>query len=964
MAFRFGTFCNLLSSLEDIVCHEPPYIPAERRQKLEVETRGWFRAHARAIAGLDQLSTVALISSLLPERRTDRVYGLQNATLSRLLSRTLGLPATKTRDLGAWKIPGNGDLGDCVQRALSDGGPPAMPAVTIEEVDTGLNDLARECRFSSTAIKDGLQSSSIQQRQATLANIFRRLHPKEAKWLVHLILKDFAPVCLDERLVLIQTHFLLPDILRFQQDFAAAVNLLKGPLKAYPSRPDVQSEPLLRKLVSTALRPVVGIKVSRPSYLKARSIDQCLKIMQDQSWLIERKYDGEYCEMHIDLSRGDDWLTIYSKSGKDSTADRAPLKTILRKCLGIGNPWCKVKEKCILLGELVVWSDFEQCILPFHKIRKHVTRSGSSLGTTMDSPPRAHEHVMIIFFDLLLLDATVHLNKGVEVRKAALNGLYRKRQGRAITAESRVLDFSNPESKRKLIAHFAASIAARHEGLVLKPCGQPYFSLSHTSEYAGPMKLKKDYIRGLGDEADFAIIGASYRAQDALRSSLQKPLFTHFHLGCLLNKDRVLRFDARPLYKVVGTVGSDQCIPPPILARANALAKFLYEPYVQGETPSTFDIESGASQRFHMDATLRTPLVFEVLGSSFDKLSDSNFWMLRHARVLKLHEDRSWRDCISFQELQAQAKAAVEMPVEAESQETLTWLHRVEQSCKRKRARLASTSPRSCATGCTSGRTSVTVTPDGKRALKSLSPNVRQSPQSTTSNTNSPASSKSVGRRAQGRTGLPVGNVTHALPTPPMSSPPPLLRAESSLRKRLLESAISDTRDKRARSSSPKAEYCRHESPVSLQIISPRTSNQPGQLMDCVAYMHMCTPRLADVLAEKACAVIHDLGYWNRSNDEYLDMSDTVGESQSFPGLTKIAIVPDDAPMSVLRDLLGRVNALDNGRGLRDKVWIVPETKLRDWRQRSEGSEAQVSKFAFGLLVWNEAMGRNELRLH
>lgn len=38
---------------------------------------------------------------------------------------------------------------------------------------------------------------------------------------------------------------------------------------------------------------------------------------------MERKYDGEYCQIHIDMSKKNDgWLKIFSKSGRDSTGDR------------------------------------------------------------------------------------------------------------------------------------------------------------------------------------------------------------------------------------------------------------------------------------------------------------------------------------------------------------------------------------------------------------------------------------------------------------------------------------------------------------------------------------------------------------------------------------------------------------------------------------------------------------------
>jgi hypothetical protein len=43
----------------------------------------------------------------------------------------------------------------------------------------------------------------------------------------------------------------------------------------------------------------------------------------------------------------------------------------------------------------------------------------------------------------------------------------------------------------------------RWERLVLKGCDDPYFSLNSAKAF---IKLKKDYIAGLGDTADFAIV--------------------------------------------------------------------------------------------------------------------------------------------------------------------------------------------------------------------------------------------------------------------------------------------------------------------------------------------------------------------------------------------------------------------------------------------------------------------------
>ncbi|KAF2153438.1 hypothetical protein K461DRAFT_278248 [Myriangium duriaei CBS 260.36] len=704
MAFKFSVLCDLLQSLEDIHRHDPPLLLADRKTRQWRETDGWFKSHRRAIDGLDVVGAAALLSCLLPERRTDRVYGLQSNSLASNLARQLGFSASKTKDLNVFKRQGHGDLGDCLERVLTGGGPPALPVVTLGEIDRVLLDLASRNDFSSPAVKQ--RKTSTVDPLFLLANIVRRLHPVEAKWLVRIVLKDLSVTQLDERLILKSIHFLLPDILRFQQDFDAAVHTLKDRFATHQSCPDNQSATQIRKLVSASHRPIVGVKVSRSTFCKARSIDHCMKTVDKQHWMVERKYDGEFCEMHIDLSKGDDWLKIFSKSGKDSTQDRRALKTILKGTLAIGKKACKIKSECILLGEMVVYNEAEKQIMPFHTIRKYVQRSGTYIGVSRDSPRKTSEHLMIIFFDLLLLDDNVTMQKPAEERKALLNRLCITKTGQAIIVESKVLNFADQDSKRKLIEHFAAAVTDRHEGLVLKPCGRPYLSTDPGERDTSTMiKLKKDYMDGLGDEADMAVIGASYNAQLASTKGLDCNSYTHFHVACLLNPEDVDRYQARARYKVVGTISCDGCIPPDVLPQANHLARLHKEAYHPGAAPSSFDVQTGTAR---IDVIFPEPFVFEVLGSSFEKPSDCNHWMLRHPRVKKLHSDRSWKDCISFTDLQKLARQALSAPPDSESQENLRWIERIEKSCRRKIARAsAQTTP-------TSRTTTPSVSPRGR----------------------------------------------------------------------------------------------------------------------------------------------------------------------------------------------------------------------------------------------------------
>lgn len=147
--------------------------------------------------------------------------------------------------------------------------------------------------------------------------------------------------------------------------------------------------------------------ISQLQHEKARGIRHCCQLAGPKWMSAERKYDGEYCQVHIDLGENKSCIKIFSKSGKDSTNDRIGLHGVLRESLKLGTTHCPIEKQCILEGELLVWNDRVQRIEPFHKIRKHVQRSGRSLGTAQDSPVDPREHLMIMFYDVLLLDDIV-----------------------------------------------------------------------------------------------------------------------------------------------------------------------------------------------------------------------------------------------------------------------------------------------------------------------------------------------------------------------------------------------------------------------------------------------------------------------------------------------------------------------------------------------------------------------------
>jgi DNA ligase-4 len=926
MPFPYAEICTLFQRIEAIELREPPLLPDERTQKTRAIVDSWFKSHRSAISALTVEGATALLSTLLPEKRTDRVYGIQAPGLCRILARCLKLQAHRAKDLRAYTQPGRGDLAACLERVLNTGGPPAMPIVTLEEVDDLLATLARYSIFSDPSILQ-VPSGSSEARDTLLANILKRTKPEEAKWLLRLVLKDLSPLKVDEAHILKSFHFLLPDLLRFQATFSSAVGLLKGPLKEYPDRPDYRSERLLRNQAASSIKPCVGNKVGRPQFTKARSIDHCLKMLAGQQWVLERKYDGEYCEIHIDLSMpAPQWIKIFSKSGKNSTADRQGIHKTLTRCLRLGRPECKIKKRAIILGELFVWSDQERAPMPFETMRKYVLRSGVRIGADADSQRHPEEHLAIAFFDLLLLDDEVVMTKPIEERRQWLREVYTKIEGRAMGAQWKVVDFADKERSRKvLLQQFAASNAGRCEGLVLKPCSLPYFALHSNADgfKHGFIKLKSDYISEMGDEADFAVIGASYNAEQGLKSGVERLKWTDFVLGCLTNKEDVLRFGTRPRFQLVGMFQQAFCIPKPILQTANIIGNLSAEPYDPQIQPSQFDLINPMGAK--VDTIFNSPLVFEVLGAGFQKPSNCKFYMLRHARVKKLHQDRSWKDCVSFQELQEQAMTSRSAAVDSESQETRRWIERLERKCRRKLEREKTVTPKSAATrdsinesgganprsSLSIGRLSMTYLPDTRLPLKTVQNNSVQPIPAVPLNNAAITSvlDTTVSVDEQLATGVKrklddTASTPCPMPKRPCGTAPPPI---STMERKLAHLTATHR--------------CHTECLVSCTL-----SNTTVYLSPCFRYTPYITQTL--LATHSPIAVVPCLSHWNRASFTHDHMSSTVSESQAYPGMGKVVLVEskrEEATEDAIRQLL----ALNEGQ-FRERV------EVWDWRVLEE----------------------------
>lgn len=387
MPLLFTHFCDLLAAIEDCVTRRAPLSPAKLRQERSEIIKSWFSEY-RVSVNSPEIDVVVLLSSLFPAKRIDRVYCIKSISLTRSLRRWLGLGASRWPQLDQWQTPNRGDLSNCVERVLQEAEfpfPHNRNRVTLEEVDNALAVVAARCRFSAPRVKTREMDKDDEVGRA-LEVIYQRLQSREAKWFTRLILKDFPRLDLPENLIYACIDPRMRVAMQMYHDFESAISELRN----LPSSQMLDSAGggFTQQYAndSRTLPPRIGVKLGPPKWIKAKGgVKHAVSIIDGRTMSVERKHDGEYCQIHIDLSKGQDCIQIFSKSGKDSTEDRKGVHQAIRNGLRIGHPDCKFSRQCILEGELLVYSDRSKEILEFHKIRKHVSRSGSFLGTALDS---------------------------------------------------------------------------------------------------------------------------------------------------------------------------------------------------------------------------------------------------------------------------------------------------------------------------------------------------------------------------------------------------------------------------------------------------------------------------------------------------------------------------------------------------------------------------------------------------
>ncbi|KAI3430447.1 hypothetical protein D9Q98_005042 [Chlorella vulgaris] len=232
-----------------------------------------------------------------------------------------------------------------------------------------------------------------------------------------------------------------------------------------------------------------GVPVKPMLAKPTTGVSEVLDKFTDAEFTCEYKYDGERAQIHVvAAAQGPPQVKIYSRNSEDNTGKYPDIAALIPKRLKDG------VTSVVLDAEAVAWCRETSKVLPFQ-----VLSTRSRKDVTLDN---IKVQVCVFAFDCLSINGRTLLQEPLTARREALYS--------ALEPEPGKLELATAKTSRdveELTRFLDESVEAGTEGLIVKTMDDFYEPSKRSSHW---LKLKKDYLEGVGDTFDLVPIGAWY----------------------------------------------------------------------------------------------------------------------------------------------------------------------------------------------------------------------------------------------------------------------------------------------------------------------------------------------------------------------------------------------------------------------------------------------------------------------
>lgn len=243
---------------------------------------------------------------------------------------------------------------------------------------------------------------------------------------------------------------------------------------------------ILKLPETVKLTPGVPLKpmLAKPT----KSLTEVLDRFQDEPFTCEYKYDGERAQVHC---TADGTMHVYSRNMEDMSVRYPDIIDII--------PKIRTNETTdfILDCEAVAWSREQNKILPFQVLSTRKRKDVESGSIKI----RVH----LFVFDVLYLNGEPTLTKSLDERRTLIENHFNLLPG-----EFSMATHKNSRSVDEIQEFLDQSIKDSCEGLMIKILqgAESWYEPSKRSR--NWLKLKKDYLQGIGDSLDLVVLGAYF----------------------------------------------------------------------------------------------------------------------------------------------------------------------------------------------------------------------------------------------------------------------------------------------------------------------------------------------------------------------------------------------------------------------------------------------------------------------
>ncbi|TQS37382.1 hypothetical protein Golomagni_02147 [Golovinomyces magnicellulatus] len=341
--------------------------------------------------------------------------------------------------------------------------------------------------------------------------------PSEAKFIVR-FLEGKLRLGLAEKTVLISLAQAVvfheheaksPGVMPSTEELVQGESILKAVFSEIPSYdiiiPAMISKGIFHLRENCKLQPGIPLKpmLAKPT----KSITEVLDRFENQKFTCEYKYDGERAQIHYvardslksyagttsDASKviNGGIAAIFSRNSED-LSKKYP--DILMKL----NTWVKPETKSFVLDcESVAWDVVEKKVLPFQQL---MTRKKKDVKVE-----DVKVKVCVFAFDLLYLNGEAVVHKSLRERRELLHTAFSPVQGEFAFAVG-----MNCQELDEIQTFLDESVKASCEGLMVKMLDGIESSYEPSKRSRNWLKIKKDYLSGIGDSLDLVVLGAYY----------------------------------------------------------------------------------------------------------------------------------------------------------------------------------------------------------------------------------------------------------------------------------------------------------------------------------------------------------------------------------------------------------------------------------------------------------------------